>query len=77
VFAEAATCSFTLTLPRYSSPVVMKNRLIVAIENCSEYDLDGAARGVVIGEDTPIESESDDDADYDEPLANSSGSGVE
>jgi hypothetical protein len=63
---EAATCSFTLTLPRYSSPVVMKNRLIIAIENCSEYDLDGAARGVVLSEDTSIESASEDDNDNDD-----------
>ena len=63
---EAATCSFTLTLPRYSSPVVMKNRLIIAIENCSEYDLDGAASGVVVSEETSIESASEDDADTDD-----------
>ena len=42
---EAATCSFTLTLPKYSSFSVMRRQLLIAIENCTDYDLDGAARG--------------------------------
>ena len=42
---EAATCSFTLTLPKYSTFQVMRRQLLIAIENCTDYDLDGAARG--------------------------------
>ena len=42
---EAATCSFTLTLPKYSNFNVMRRQLLIAIENCTDYDLDGAARG--------------------------------
>ena len=42
---EAATCSFTLTLPKYSSFNVMRRQLLIAIEGCTDYDLDGAARG--------------------------------
>ena len=39
---EAATCSFTLTLPKYSTFQVMRRQLLIAIENCTDYDLDGA-----------------------------------
>ena len=59
---EAATCSFTLTLPRYSTYGIMLNRLMVAIENCTAYDLDGAAEGVVL---TPSSASDDDDDDDD------------
>ena len=42
---EAATCSFTLTIPRYSSYAIMRRQLFIAFTNCTDYDLDGAARG--------------------------------
>ena len=60
---EAATCSFTMTLPRYSSEIIMEKQIRIAIENCSEYDLDGAARGVVLTEQAPpgdISADEDD-----------------
>ena len=60
---EAATCSFTLTLPRYSSIGIMLNRLLVAIENCTAYDLDGAAAGVVLTEDMQISASDASDTD--------------
>ena len=60
---EAATCSFTMTLPRYSSEIIMEKQIRIAIENCSEYDLDGAARGVVLSEQMPPGDISGDEED--------------
>ena len=58
---EAATCSFNMTLPRYSSEIIMEKQIRIAIENCSEYDLDGAARGVVLSESLPTADLSGED----------------
>jgi hypothetical protein len=35
-----------IDLPLYSSAAVMRRQLMLAAENCIEYDLDGGARGV-------------------------------
>lgn len=50
---EAATCSFTLTMPRYSTFAIMRRQLRIAFTNCTDYDLDGAARGFNIQAVTP------------------------
>jgi hypothetical protein len=40
----AATCFLKLTLPRYSSAAILKERLLLAISNCSAIDTDFVAR---------------------------------
>jgi len=35
----------SLTLPKYTCFNVMRRQLLIAIEGCTDYDLDGAARG--------------------------------
>lgn len=37
---EAQTCFFSLALPRYSSPEVMKQKLLYAITTCRDIDAD-------------------------------------
>ena len=39
----------------------MEKQIRIAIENCSEYDLDGAARGVVLSESLPTADLSGED----------------
>ena len=51
---EAATCSFTLTIPRYSSFAIMRRQLLIAFTNCTDYDLDGAARGFNVQAVAPL-----------------------
>lgn len=36
----AATCSFRLLMPRYSTKDIMRERLLYAINNCTAIDLD-------------------------------------
>jgi hypothetical protein len=36
---------FSLTLPKYTCFNVMRRQLLIAIEGCTDYDLDGAATG--------------------------------
>lgn len=43
---QAHTCAFQIDLPLYSSPAVLRRQLLMAAENCIEYDLDGGARGM-------------------------------
>ena len=45
--ATSRSCNMqlTLTIPRYSSFAIMRRQLQIAFTNCTDYDLDGAARG--------------------------------
>lgn len=43
---QAHTCAFQIDLPLYSSAEVLQRQLLMAAENCIEYDLDGGARGL-------------------------------
>ena len=47
----AATCFFTMTLPEYSSPAVLYERLVYAIRHCHAIDGDGNARERVVMND--------------------------
>ncbi len=40
-------CVLQIDLPLYSSAHVLRRQLLLAAENCIEYDLDGGARGLV------------------------------
>ena len=53
---QASTCTFTLTLPRYSSYKVLRNQVLIAVENCSSYDLDGGGAGIGVQFEAPQEA---------------------
>lgn len=40
---RAHTCYFTIDLPKYSTPEIMKKQLLIAVEFCGEVDDDGGA----------------------------------
>ncbi len=41
-----APCPAQIDLPFYSSAAILRRQLLLAAENCIEYDLDGGARGL-------------------------------